>query len=194
MSDSFDMEALLRESGAFLQGHFLLTSGMHSPHYYEKFRLLENPEYTSQVAVALAHRFRSKEIDVVAGAAIGGIILAYEVARVVGVRCVFSERTRNTFKFRRGFHLDPDERVLLVEDIVTTGASVLELRDLVRSTGAQIQGIGVLVDRSNGTFQPEEEWAALYTASVENYPPDECPLCRQDIPLTSRGRTGKSRT
>ncbi|MEJ2051883.1 MAG: orotate phosphoribosyltransferase [Calditrichota bacterium] len=194
MSNSFDMETILRESKALLQGHFLLTSGMHSPHYYEKFRLLENPVYTSQVASALADRFQSKKIDVVAGAAIGGIILAYEVARAVGVRCMFAERMRNTFTFRRGFHIGPEENVLLVEDIVTTGASVLELRDLVRTTGARIQGIGILVDRSNGTFEPDEEWSALYTASVENYAPEECPLCKETIPLTSRGRTGKRRS
>ncbi len=191
MSDQFDMEQLLKESGAYLQGHFLLTSGMHSPHYFEKFRLLENPKYNSRISRALAEKFAGKEVDVVAGAAIGGILLAYEVARQFGVRCVFAERAEGDFTFRRGFRITPEERVLIVEDIVTTGGSVLEVLDLVRKTGALVQGIGLLIDRSTGTFDPAVEWASLYTAAVENYQPEECPLCEQNIPLTSRGRSGK---
>ncbi|HKJ66832.1 MAG TPA: phosphoribosyltransferase family protein, partial [bacterium] len=117
--------------------------------------------------------------------------LAYEVARQFGVRCVFAERVEGVFTFRRGFHVDPEEKILLVEDIVTTGGSVLEVLDLVRQTGATVQGIGLIIDRSNGAFGPDVEWSALYTAAVENYQPDECPLCVQNIPLTSRGRSGK---
>ncbi len=192
MTDNFDVEQVLRESGAFLSGHFLLTSGLHSPHYFEKFRILEDPKYNTLMSGELADHFRDRQIDVVAGAAIGGILLAYEVARQLGVRCLFAERVDDTFTFRRGFHIDCDDNVLLVEDVVTTGGSVMELFRLVQQTGADIQGIGLLVDRSNGKFQPECDWTALYTARVENYKPEECPLCKQDIPLTSRGRSGKS--
>ncbi len=193
MADAFNMEQLLKESGAYLEGHFLLTSGMHSPHYYEKFRLLEDPEYNVRVAQALAEKFKDKPVDVVAGAAIGGILLAYEVARQFGVRCVFAERVDGSFTFRRGFHIAPEENVLLVEDIVTTGGSVLEILKLVQGTGATVQGIGLLVDRSNGNFQPGVDWKALYTAEVKNYQPEECPLCRDGIPMTARGRTGKKK-
>jgi len=193
MANVFNMEQLLKESGAYLEGHFLLTSGMHSPHYYEKFRLLEDPKYNVQVAQSLAEKFKDKPVDVVAGAAIGGILLAYEVARQFEVRCVFAERVDGSFTFRRGFHIAPEENVLLVEDIVTTGGSVLEILELVRGTGATVQGIGLLVDRSNGNFQPGADWEALYTADVKNYQPEECPLCRDGIPMTSRGRTGKKK-
>ena len=188
-----NIEQLLRETGAFLEGHFLLTSGMHSPHYYEKFRLLENPEYNEQVAGAIYETFRSEDVNLVAGAAIGGILLAYEVARRFGVRSVFAERVDGDLAFRRGFRIDPGENVLVVEDIVTTGGSVLELCDLIRAEDGNISGIGLLVDRSMGSFDPDIPWHALYTAQVEQYPPDECPLCRDDIPMTVRGRSGKEK-
>lgn len=189
-----NIEQLLRESGAFLEGHFLLTSGMHSPHYYEKFRLLENPQYNAQVAESIWQQYQNKQVDVVAGAAIGGILLAYEVARKFGVRCVFTERVDGQLTFRRGFKIRPDENVLVVEDIVTTGGSVLEVCDVVQASGGTIQGVGIIVDRSNGTFHPDYEWHALYTADVEQFQPEECPLCIQNIPMTARGRSGKSKT
>ncbi len=194
MTDQRQIENLLLQSGAFLQGHFLLTSGLHSPHYYEKFRFLENPDYNRRISSALAERFGEKDVDVVAGAAIGGILLAYEVARCFDARCIFAERVQGALAFRRGFHIDPGENVLLVEDIVTTGGSVLELRELVRETAGNIRGIGIVVDRSNGKFTTDEEWHALYTATVENYAPDDCPLCQQNVPLTSRGRSGKAKS
>lgn len=187
-----DIEQLLRESGAFLDGHFLLTSGMHSPHYYEKFRLLENPQYNEQVAQAIYEQFQDEEVDVVAGAAIGGIILAYEVARKFGVRCVFTERVDGNLTFRRGFEITPNENVLVVEDIVTTGGSVLELCEVIRQSGGAIQGIGIIVDRSNGKFKPDVDWHALYTADVQQHQPEDCPLCRNDVPMTVRGRSGKA--
>lgn len=191
MTEPFDIEGLLRKSGAFLEGHFLLSSGMHSPHYYEKFRLLENPQYNVLVAEEIAKKFSEKSVDVVASAAVGGILLAYEVARAFNVRCVFAERVGGDLILRRGFQVAPDENVLLVEDIVTTGGSVIELYDVIEETGANICGIGIIVDRSNGKFNPNAEWSALYTAEVENYDPDECPLCAKGVPMTTRGRTGK---
>ncbi|MCF7805562.1 MAG: orotate phosphoribosyltransferase [Candidatus Marinimicrobia bacterium] len=193
MNKQFDIEQLLKDSGAYLEGHFLLSSGMHSPHYYEKFRLLENPKYNALVADAIAQKFNDNQVDVVASAAVGGILLAYEVARCFNVRTVFAERVEENLTFRRGFDIRSDENVLLVEDIVTTGGSVLELRDVVKETGATVQGIGIIVDRSNGRFDPGVKWSALYTAAVENYQVDECPLCEQGIPMTTRGRTGKSK-
>ena len=191
MPNKLNIEKLLQESGAFLQGHFLLTSGMHSPHYYEKFRLLENPVYNQKVAEAIADRFRDKGIEVVASAAVGGILLAYEVARSLGVRCIFAERVHTELRFRRGFQVAENEKVLLVEDIVTTGGSVMELRELVAHYDGDVRGVGIIVDRSVGKFNPEVEWSALYTAEVENYKADECPLCKNNVPLTTRGRSGK---
>lgn len=194
MNEHKNIEKLLIKTGAYMQGHFLLTSGLHSPHYYEKFRFLENPTYNEEISSALAGLFSDKEVDVVAGAAIGGILLAYEVARYFNARCIFAERVDGDLKFRRGFHVAPDENVLLVEDIVTTGGSVLELLRLVRQTEGSVQGVGVVVDRSNGAFDPDLDWHALYTAKVENYDPDECPLCRKGVPLTLRGRSGKTKS
>ncbi len=191
MPDNLNIERLLQESGAFLQGHFLLTSGMHSPHYYEKFRLLENPVYNEKVAAAIAEKFSDRNVQVVASAAVGGILLAYEVARILGVRCIFAERVDTELRIRRGFQIAENEKVLLVEDIVTTGGSVMELKDLVNHYNGDIQGVGIIVDRSGGEFNPQVEWSALYTADVENYEVGDCPLCQQNIPLTTRGRSGK---
>lgn len=166
---------------------------MHSPHYYEKFRLLENPEYNEQVAQAIYEQYRKQDIDVVAGAAIGGILLAYEVARCFGVRCLFAERVDGDLTFRRGFHIDPGENVLVVEDIVTTGGSVMELCDVIRVTGGNINGVGLIVDRSMGSFDPGVPWSALHTAEVEQYQPENCPLCQQNVSMTVRGRSGKQK-
>ncbi|MBC7218396.1 MAG: orotate phosphoribosyltransferase, partial [Candidatus Caldatribacterium sp.] len=141
---------LFRKAGAFLEGHFLLTSGLHSPYYVEKFKLLQYPQYVEQLAQAIAENFKEEKVDVVVGPAVGGIVLAYEVARVFGVRMAFTEREEGKMRFRRDFALSEKDRVLIVEDVVTTGASLLEVIEAVREKGAPIVGVGALVDRSGG--------------------------------------------
>ncbi|MGQ9622797.1 MAG: orotate phosphoribosyltransferase [Candidatus Caldatribacteriaceae bacterium] len=185
-----EKEAILeffRKAGAFLEGHFLLTSGLHSPYYVEKFKLLQYPRYVEQLASAIVEHFRGERIDVVVGPAVGGIILAYEVARSLGVRMAFTEREEGKMRFRRDFTLVEGENVLIVEDVVTTGASLLEVIEAVREKEGRIVGIGVLVDRSGGKVSFPYPFFPLLQMEMPVYTSEECPLCRQNIVLQQRG-------
>ncbi len=173
-----EVEAALKESGALLEGHFLLASGRHSQFYVEKFRLLEQPRLTSNLCAELARRFEQDGIECVVGPVTGGIILAFEVARQLGVRAVYAERADDgkNFALRRGFQLKPNERCLVVEDIVTTGGSAQKVVELVRQNGGEVVGVGLLVDRSNGALQidaPRIE--SLLEMQVQSWAPDEVP-------------------
>ncbi|WP_246465267.1 orotate phosphoribosyltransferase [Atribacter laminatus] len=178
---------LFREAGAFMEGHFLLTSGLHSPFYIEKFKLLQQPKYVELLAGELIERFSGATPDVVVGPAVGGIILAYEVARQLGIRMAFTERENGKMKFRRDFVLDQNNSVLVVEDVVTTGSSAQEVIDVIEETGAKIIGVGILVDRSGGKIQFKYPFQPLLQMEVKTYSPDECPLCQEHIELQKRG-------
>lgn len=183
---------IFKRTGAFLEGHFLLTSGLHSPHYVEKFRVLEYPIHTATLCGGIADMWRDAGITVVVGPMTGGIILAHEVGKQLGVRAMFTERVDGKMAFRRGFHLTPEDKVLLVEDIVTTGGSIIEVRDVVRETGAELAGLGYLVDRSGGKAEFGIEARALLTLDVVTYDPASCPLCKEGMEVTKPGRSGKS--
>jgi orotate phosphoribosyltransferase len=173
-----DVERALIESGALMEGHFLLASGRHSHRYIEKFRLLEQPRLTSRLCAEIARRFQEDNIHCVVGPVTGGIILAFETARHLGTRAVYAERGEGGagFVFRRGFTLAPGERVLVVEDIVTTGGSVFQVLDAVRAAGGEPVGVALLVDRSNGSVQfPVARTEALLRLSVESYEPGNVP-------------------
>ncbi|MGH2575718.1 MAG: orotate phosphoribosyltransferase [Ignavibacteria bacterium] len=170
---------IFRKTNALLDGHFILTSGLHSPQYIEKFRILENPEYTEQLCKALADMFRDDNVTVVVGPMTGGIILAYEVGKQLGAKAMFTERVDGKMKFRRGFKLSPDDRVLIVEDIITTGGSVNEVIDEIKKTKATIVGLGYLVDRSNGKAKFDIPAKALLKIDVTTYPPENCPMCKE---------------
>ncbi len=174
---SSDFIQILKDSGALLEGHFILTSGLHSPQYIEKFRVLEQPRQTERLCAALAEHFRGERVSVVVGPMTGGIILAYEVGKQLGVRAMFTERVEGVMKFRRGFTLSAEDRVLLVEDVITTGGSVMEVIEAVRQTPATIVGLGFLVDRSGGKAKFPVPSHPLLTLDVVTYPPDACPLC-----------------
>lgn len=178
---------ILEETGAYLEGHFLLTSGRHSHRYFEKFRVLEHPQHTERLCQELARRFSDVPIDVVIGPAIGGIIIAYEVARQLGARAIFAEREAGQMRLRRGFDIHPKEHVLVVEDVITTGGSVREVIRLVEDTEGQIEGIGLLMDRSGGGIDLGYRTAALVTAEILSYQPEDCPFCKQNLPMTQRG-------
>lgn len=178
---------LFRKTGAFLEGHFLLTSGLHSPYYVEKFRLLQFPEYVEMLAREMAAKFRGEKIDLVVGPAVGGIILAYEVARQCGARMAFTERDEGKMVFRRGFALGEGENVLIVEDVITTGVSVQEVVEAVEEKGARIVGITALVDRSGGKAVFPYPFHPLLQLEIEAYTPEECPLCQEKIALQKRG-------
>lgn len=182
-----EIMTILEKTGAYLQGHFLLTSGRHSDRYFEKFRVLQYPHYAAQLCGEIAHRFQHTAVDVVVGPAVGGIIIAYEVARHLGTRAMFTERENGKMTFRRGFTITPGERVLVVEDVITTGGSVREVLEVVEKAGGQVQGVGVLVDRSNGRVDLGYRLEALLTVDVSSYLPEDCPLCAANVPLTQRG-------
>ncbi len=178
---------LLRETGAYVSGHFLLSSGLHSPVYIEKFRLLERPELAGSVLATLAERFRGDGVSVVVGPTTGGIIVAYEVARHLGARAIFAERETGRRVLRRGFSIAPGERVLVVEDVVTTGSSVREVLDVVRERDGEVVGVGVIIDRSAEGPDFGVRTECLVRLGIETYGPEECPMCKENKPLLDPG-------
>ncbi|MGA2667813.1 MAG: orotate phosphoribosyltransferase [Ignavibacteria bacterium] len=180
---------IFKDAGAFLEGHFILTSGLHSPYYIEKFRVLEQPKYTEMLCKEIVRNFNKEKITAVVGPMTGGIILAYETGKQLGTKAFFTERIEGKMKFRRSFKLYPTDRVLIVEDVITTGGSVQEVIEEVNKTGAHIAGLGYLVDRSNGKAKFNVPAKALLTLDVIAYPPDNCPLCRSgSIAIKPGGR------
>ena len=186
------VKELFLKTNAIMEGHFLLTSGLHSPMYVEKFNVLQHPKYTEQLCQALAEKFADQNIETVVGPVTGGILLAHEVGKALGTRAIFTERENGKMAFRRGFKLAPGERVLIVEDIVTTGGSVKEVIDVVLESGAIPVGVGLLVDRSGGKIDfGTVPYQALLHLDVTTYAPETCPLCQNNVPMTKRGRTGQ---
>ena len=179
---------IFKDAGAMLEGHFLLTSGLHSPTYWEKFRVLQYPHYTEKLCQLIAEHFKQDEVQVVVGPTTGGIILAFEVARQLGVKGIFAEKEGEERIFRRGFTINPGDRVLVVDDVLTTGSSVAEVIEAVGKLGGITIGVGVLVDRAE---QKKELGVPLFSClqvTTTTYTPAECPLCAADIPLTKHGK------
>ena len=186
MTDS--VQEMFEKSGAVLKGHFLLTSGRHSPVYWEKARVLQYPEYTEKLCTMIAGHFRSSNISVVAGPTTPGIILAYETARQLGIRSIFAEKGETGGRvFRRGFHINPGEPVLIVDDIFTTGGSIRDVIEAVRQHGGKVAGIGVLVDRSTGKVDFGVPFFSCHRENIETYEANNCPLCAQGIPIVKPG-------
>ena len=179
---------IFRETGVMLEGHFLLTSGRHSDKYMQCAKLFQNAAISETFSKALADKFSG--VDLVAGPAIGGIILAYEVSRQLGVPNVFAERENGAMTLRRGFTVPEGARVLVVEDVVTTGGSVKEVIALINSLGGNVVGVGSIVDRSNGTVDFGVPFEAVLSMEVVSYPPEDCPLCRQGLPAVKPGSRG----
>jgi orotate phosphoribosyltransferase len=186
-----EVERVFREAGAFREGHFVLASGKHSSRYLEKFQVLQLPVRTAALCMDIAEWARSLAPRTVAGPTTGGIILAHEVARQLELRAVYAERIENGRgrEFRRGFELGSGERVLVVDDIMTTGGSVQDTLDAVRRTGAQVVGAAVLVDRSGGAASLDVPLHALWTLDIPTYAPADCPQCADGLPLTKPGTT-----
>ncbi len=185
MSD--EITSLFKEAGALLEGHFLLTSGLHSPMYWEKFKILQYPRYTEKLCGLITRHYAGKGVEVVVGPTTGGVILAYEVARQMGLRGFFAEKEGSERVFRRGFTIKPKERVLIVDDILTTGGSIMEVVRAVQKLGGDIVGIGILVDRTEKGLAVDIPLFSCLKAVTPAYDPAECPLCKKGIPLTRPG-------
>jgi len=188
MLSNDDSRQIFLESGALLDGHFLLASGFHSPTYLEKFLVLQHPKHVTTLCAEIARRFHDQEIGVVLGPTTGGVLLAYETAKNLGTRGLFAERG-DTYprELRRGFSIAHGERVLLVDDILTTGGSVRDTIEVITRAGAVLAGVAVLADRSGGTIDFGAPLEALLRLDVVKYPADDCPLCKAGVPLTKRG-------
>ena len=181
------IEEIFIKAGAVLKGHFLLTSGLHSPVYWEKFKILQYPRYTEQLCRMIADHFRDQKVEVVAGPTTGGIILAYEVAKQLNVRSIYAEKEGNVRIFRRSLALKPSERVLVVDDILTTGGSAQQVVDAVNKLDGKVVGIGVLVDRSETSIDFGSPFFSCLRSQTIVYQPDVCPLCAQKLPLVKPG-------
>ena len=179
--------SILQQTGALLEGHFQLTSGLHSPRYLQCARVLQYPEHAEWAGKALAAHFADDAINAVVAPAIGGIIVAHEVARALGVRALFTERESGTMTLRRGFQIDRGEKILVVEDVVTTGGSTRETIEAVTRAGGAVVGAGSLVDRSGGGADVGAPRVALLTLDVPAYEPSGCPLCKQGTPAVKPG-------
>lgn len=178
---------IFKTTGALLEGHFLLTSGRHSNVYFQCAKVLQYPGYTEKICSIISENFKDTEIDTVIAPAIGGIIVGQEVARQLNKRFIFAEREDKKLTLRRGFSLKEGERVLVCEDVVTTGGSVFEVIDIVNNSGALVVGVGYIVDRSNGKVRFGYPQMSTVRMDVVSYLPDECELCNKGIPFEKPG-------
>lgn len=180
-------EAAFRDTGALLQGHFLLASGRHSPFYLEKFLILQHPKPTERLCAMIARHFRDAAVSVVVGPTLGGVIIAHEVARKLGARAVYAEREGDRRAIRRSLSIAPGERVLVVDDIMTTGGSIREVIDEVERWGGTLVGVGILADR---TLEPVDFGAPFYACcrlTFPTYAAAACPQCAAGAPLVKPG-------
>ena len=190
MTESEILEIFRRHS-ALLEGHFVLSSGLHSDRYVQCALVLQHPRVAEQLCSALAEKLRHLSPSVVAAPALGGILVAHEVARALGARALFAERQEGQMTLRRGFSLEPGEPVLVVEDVITTGLSTRETIHCVEQAGGKVVGAGSLIDRSGGTADLGLPKAALLTLTIQNHKPAECPLCRAGLAAVKPGSRTK---
>lgn len=176
-----DIQKHLLETGAQLKGHFLLSSGLHSDQYFQCAKLLQYPALARQAGEALAALFEGQEIDLVVAPAMGGLIIGHEVAAALGVRFVFGERSGddNRMTIRRGFDIEQGEKVLMAEDVITTGGSILELKQVVDDLGGKVMGYASIVNRSAKKIEFNAPWRSLITVKVNTYRPEDCPMCKE---------------
>lgn len=170
---------IFKKTGALLEGHFLLTSGRHSNQYFQCAKVLQYPDLTSKICSLIVDHFKSYEIDTVIAPAMGGMIVGYEVARQLNKRSIFTERENKVMTLRRGFTLNENEKVLVCEDVVTTGGSVIEVIDIVKSFGAKVVGVGSIVDRSNGKVDFGYEFFPSLRLDAVSFTSEECQICKE---------------
>jgi orotate phosphoribosyltransferase len=187
--DKEEVLTLFRETEALLEGHFLLTSGLHSPQYFQCAKVLQYPQHAEKLCREIAEHYRAENIEVVISPALGGIIVGQEVARQLGARSIFAERAAGVLQLRRGFEIKAGEQVLACEDVVTTGGSIGEVVKIARRNGGSIVGTACIVDRSSGKPGSDlgAELFSVLRMDVVTYKPEECPLCQQNKPLVKPG-------
>ncbi len=186
-SDASVVLERFRRSGALLEGHFRLTSGLHSPGYLQCALVLQHPREAEACGAELAERLRALGARTVLSPALGGIVIGQEVARALGIRAIFAERQDGALTLRRGFSLAPGETVVVVEDVVTTGGSTRETIEVARAAGARVVGAGAIIDRSNGGQKLDVPFHALAQVSLPTYDPAACPLCAAGQPVVKPG-------
>lgn len=169
---------ILKEAGVLLEGHFLLTSGRHSNKYLQCAKIFRNTRYSEELCAALAEHFESDGVEVVIGPAMGAVQMAYEVSRHLKCENFFTERENGVMTLRRGFEIKPGQKVLVVEDVITTGGSVREVLDIVRAAGGDIVGVGSIVDRTAGKIDFGVPFRSVISVDVQSWDADECPLCK----------------
>lgn len=182
-----DVLKVFREYSALLEGHFILSSGLHSDRYIQCALVLQHPRVAEELCVELGPKLGELGAKTVVGPALGGVIVAHEVARALGLRALFTERQSGVMTLRRGFRLEPGEPMLVVEDVITTGKSTRETIECIQDAGGNVVGVGALVDRSGGKAEFKVPKAALATLDVKTYDPDDCPLCKAGTPAVKPG-------
>jgi len=178
---------IFKKTESLFEGHFLLTSGRHSDKYFQCAKVLQYPKYIEQLCSIIANQFKDYEIDAVISPAIGGLVVGQEVARQLNKKFIFAERENKNLNLRRGFSLNEGEKVLVCEDVVTTGGSVFEVIDIVKNNNAKVAGVGFIVDRSNGKVDFGFPQISTLKMEVISYLPDECPLCEQGLEIIKPG-------
>ncbi len=178
---------MFKDSGALLEGHFKLTSGLHSPQYFQCAKVLQYPAYAERLCQVIADHFKDLNVDCVISPAIGGIVAGQEVGRLLGRRAIFAERQEAEMVLRRGFEINPGERVLAVEDVVTTGGSVKEVIKLAQDLGAEVVGAAFIVDRSSGKADFDVPFFSVFEMDVVTYQPGSCSLCEQGLDVVKPG-------
>jgi orotate phosphoribosyltransferase len=182
-----DLIDLFRRSGALLEGHFRLSSGLHSSGYLQCALVLQHPDHAARLGREIAHAVEPLRATVVLSPALGGIVIGHEVARALGVRALFAERQDGILTLRRGFMLAETDRVLVVEDVLTTGASTRETMQVATASGGRVVGIAAIVDRSAGQAAFDVPYHALLPMNLPTFEPDACPLCAQGRPVVKPG-------
>lgn len=182
-----ELLATFKERGALLEGHFLLSSGLHSNRYIQCARVLQYPDLATELGKGLASFFKDDKIDLVVGPALGGVLIAHEVGRALGVRSIFTERQEGKMILRRGLEIKAGERVLVVEDVVTTGGSTKEVIDVVQELGGVVCGACALVDRHSKELDFGVPFHPLLRLEIETHSPESCPICEEGLPLVKPG-------
>jgi len=182
----------LEQAGALLKGHFLLTSGRHAGQYMQCAKVMQYPAYTEHIAKVIAHGFKDCEIDIVIAPAVGGIVIGYELAKALGVKSIFAERVMGKMTLRRGFEIPKGAKIVIAEDVITTGLSISDVKEIVTAYDGVLVGVGVIVDRTGGEIDVGTKLVSAYSQKILSYTEDECPFCKEGSVPVKPGSRGLS--